>query len=94
MPRTKLAEARYAAEDFQREVRVRCAYYNLSVPELAIKVGIPVSTLYRKIRNPASMSVSDFKKLVIYLGMDVSVILPMVGISAKKAPVAREGSNG
>lgn len=83
MPRTKLGAAEYAAADFQREIRVKMAYYDLDQKNLARKAGIDPSTLSRRLKDPKKITLAELESLHRVLHLDLAMILPMFGAQKK-----------
>lgn len=84
MPRVALAAAKYAEEDFRREIRVKMAYCGISQAELAKKAGIDPSTLSRRLKDPRRITLGELEGLHRVLRLDLAAILPLIG--AKKEP--------
>ena len=84
MPRTKLAAAQYAISDFQREVRVKMAYYSLTQKDLAHEIGLDPSALSRRLKDPKKITLAELESLHRILHLDLAVLLPMFGASKKE----------
>lgn len=56
--------------------RARMAGY--SVPELAKKIGIPVSTLYRKLKIPGGITLTELELIDEVIGFDEAEVLYFV----------------
>ncbi len=83
MPRTKLGAAEYAISDFQREIRVKMAYYDLDQKNLARKAGIDPCTLSRRLKDPKKITLAELESLHRVLHLDLAMILPMFGAARK-----------
>lgn len=86
MPRTKLGAAKYAEEDFRREVRVRMCYLDLSQGALAKKAGMDPSTLSRRLKDPRRITLGELESLHRVLRLDLAAILPLIGAKKEQHP--------
>lgn len=85
MPRIKQLSGRYADEDFRKELRRQQGVYNLmSTRALGKDLGIPHSTLHRKIEEPEKFSVDDLRKLIAGLKLNPAVVLGLLGYKSKE----------
>lgn len=84
MPRTKLGATEYAISDFQREIRMKMAYYDLDQKNLARKAGMDPSTLSRRLKDPRRLTLGELESLHRVLHLDLAMILPMFGASKKE----------
>ena len=85
MPRIKQFSGRYADEDFRKEIRRQQGVYNLmSTRALGKDLGIPPSTLHRKIEEPEKFSVEDLRKLIAGLKLPPAAVLGLLGYSQKE----------
>ena len=84
MPRIKQKEQQYADDDFRTEVRIRQGYYDLmSQQALADASGIPRPTLRKRILEPETMTVEEFRKLIATICPDPGAVLRLLGYSSK-----------
>ena len=85
MPRIKQYEDKYAAEDFRKEVRTRQGIYDLmSKTALAEEIGVPRTTLTKRLSDPMTMTFEEFKKLNKAIHPDPGPVLAVLGYSAKE----------
>lgn len=85
MPRIRQYTTKYADEDFRKELRRQQGVYNLmSTRALGKDLGIPHSTLHRKIEEPEKFSVDDLRKLIDGLKLNPAVILGLLGYKSKE----------
>lgn len=93
MPRIKQKQQDYADNDFRTEVRVRQGYYNLmSQQALADAAGIPRPTLRKRLLEPATMTVEEYRKLIATIHPDPAVVLRMLGYTSKEIRQFRSAS--
>lgn len=91
MPRIRQYITKYADEDFRKELRRQQGVYNLmSTRALGKDLGIPHSTLHRKIEEPEKFSVDDLRKLIDGLKLNPAVILGLLGYSQKEIKKSME----
>lgn len=91
MPRIRQYTTKYADEDFRKELRRQQGVYNLmSTRALGKDLGIPHSTLHRKIEEPEKFSVDDLRKLIDGLKLNPAVILVLLGYSQKEIKKSME----
>ena len=84
MPRIRQKEQQYADEDFRKEVRIRQGAYDLmSQQALADASGIPRPTLRKRMLEPETMTVEEFRKLVGAIRPDPGTVLRLLGYSSK-----------
>ena len=85
MPRIRQYATKYADEVFRKELRRQQGVYNLmSTRALGKDLGIPHSTLHRKIEEPEKFSVDDLRKLIDGLKLNPAVILGLLGYKSKE----------
>lgn len=91
MPRIKQYEEKYAAEDFRKEVRIKQGEHDLmSKAALAEVVGIPRTTLTKRLSDPMGMTFGEFKKINKAIHPDPAAALALLGYSAKEIRLFRE----
>lgn len=91
MPRIKQFSGRYADDDFRKELRRQQGVYNLmSTRALGKDLGIPPSTLHRKIEEPEKFSVEDLRKLVAGLKLSPAAVLGLLGYNQKEIKKSME----
>lgn len=91
MPRIKQYEDKYAAEDFRKEVRVRQGENDLMTKSvLAEAVGMPRTTLTKRLADPMGMTFGEFKSINKTIHPDPGVILALLGYSTKEIKRFRE----
>lgn len=90
MPRIRQYAENYAAEDFRREMRSRMGYHDLSQSDLAGKTPMSQSTISNRLRDPDDLTVGELRSLNKTLGLDVSVVLALLGYSKKEIKKAIE----
>lgn len=84
MPRIRQKEQQYADEDFRKEVRIKQGAYDLmSQQALADATGIPRPTLRKRMLEPQTMTVEEFRKLIGTLCPDPGAVLRLLGYSSK-----------
>ena len=85
MPRIRQNAEQYAVEDFKKELRIRRAEYELqSVQSLSDVTGIPLTTLWKKVKEPMTFRVSDLSAIVKAVHPDVKVVLALLGYTSKE----------
>ena len=85
MPRIRQYTTKYADENFRKELRRQQGVHNLmSTRALGKDLGIPHSTLHRKIEEPEKFSVDDLRKLIAGLKLNPAVVLRLLGYSSKE----------
>ena len=91
MPRIRQYTTKYADENFRKELRRQQGVYNLmSTRALGKDLGIPHSTLHRKIEEPEKFSVDDLRKLIDGLKLNPAVVLGLLGYSQKEIKKSME----
>ncbi len=94
MPRIMQNAETYAVTDFQREIRICQGKHDLmTIRSLAEAMGMPVSTLHAKYRNPRGLTAADFRKLVNVLHPDPGATLALLGYTAKEIKKFREDNH-
>lgn len=84
MPRIVQYAQRYAEADFRKEVQTRQGAHGLmSQQSLADASGIPRPTLRKRLLQPDSMTVEEFRKLVSAVHPDPVIVLTLLGYSKK-----------
>ena len=85
MPRIKQYADKYAADDFRKEIRIRQGERDLMTQTLlAEEVGIPRTTLTKRLSDPMGMSFAEFRQLNRAIHPDPGVVLALLGYSAKE----------
>lgn len=85
MPRIRQYADKYAVEDFRKEIRIRQGENDLmSQTALAGEVGIPRTTLIKRLSDPMGMSFGEFKMLNKAIHPDIGVVLALLGYSSKE----------
>lgn len=85
MPRIRQYADKYAAEDFRKEIRIRQGENDLmSQTLLAAEVGIPRTTLIKRLAEPMGMSFGEFRMLNKAIHPDIGVVLTLLGYTAKE----------
>lgn len=91
MPRIRQYATKYADEYFRKELRRQQGVYNLmSTRALGKDLGIPPSTLHRKIEEPEKFSVEDLRKLVAGLKLSPAAVLGLLGYNQKEIKKSME----
>lgn len=84
MPRIRQYAAKYAEEDFKKEI-FRCLtdrYEDVSVRALSRETGISQGTLNTKIRHDNSnLDVSELQRIVAVLNPNPGILLKLLGYS-------------
>ena len=94
MPRIAQNAEKYAAADFQQEIRRRQGHHNvMSVRSLSALVGIPHTTLHPKLHDPDKLLVSDIRKLVRAIHPDIGILLVLLGYSNQEIKKFKEDKN-
>ena len=84
MPRIRQKEREYADNDFRTEVRIQQGRYDLmSQQALADAAGIPRPTLRKRLLEPETMTVEEFRKLIATICPDPVAVLRLLGYSSK-----------
>ena len=92
MGRTKKTPDAVAGDSFRREVRIRQGYYDLMTQmALSQQVGIPQSTLSKRLAQPDNFTVSELRRVVSGIKPDPFVMLSLLGYEAKDIRKAKEG---
>ena len=80
MPRIRQLAAKYANEDFIKELRKKMIDYNYtSFKEIALTIQVDPRTMYRRIENPDKFTVSIFRKIIPLLHPDPGIVLTLLG---------------
>jgi len=91
MPRIKQCEDRYAVEDFRKEVRTRQGEQDLmSKSALAEEIGMPRTTLTKRLSDPMGMTFEEYKKLNKRIHPDPGVVLALLGYTGKEIKAFRK----
>lgn len=80
-PRTNPEEV--AKAGFQREVKVRRVYLDMTQSELADAVGVVPSVMSVLINNPDKISIGRLRKIIKALSLDPRPVLEFLGYTAK-----------
>ena len=91
MPRIKQLESQYLQSDLLREIRVRRAF--LDIPrdqDLADMTGIPLSTLWGKLKEPEKMTVLQLRKIIRALALDPEIVLRFLGYDGAQIKKLKE----
>lgn len=95
MPRIKQCEDRYVAEDFRKEVRTRQGEQDLmSKSALAEEIGMPRTTLTKRLDDPMGMTFGEYKKLNKRIHPDPGVVLALLGYSGKEIRAFQKCGDG
>lgn len=85
MPRIRQNAEQYAVEDFKKELRIRRAEYELqSVQSLSDVTGIPLTSLWKKLKEPLTLRVSDLEAIVKAVHPDARIVLALLGYTTKE----------
>lgn len=91
MPRIKQYADKYATEDFQKAVRICQGERDLmSKSALAERVGMPRTTLLKRLKEPEGMTFGEFRRLKEATGLGIGAVLPLLGYSQKEIKTFRE----
>ena len=96
MGRAKKTPDMAAGDNFRREVRMRQGYYDLMTQmALSEQIGIPQSTLSKRLAQPENFTVEELRRLVGGIKPDPFVMLGLLGYEAKDIRKAKEAvANG
>ena len=84
MPRIRQYAEKYSNEDFLREIRSKQGYYNLRTQEeLGNAMGIPKSTMRKRLINPESLTIQDLRSMIRVLNLSPVAVLKFLGWSDK-----------
>ena len=84
MPRIRQYAEKYSNEDFLREVRSKQGYYNLRTQEeLGNAMGLPKSTMRKRLINPESLTIQDLRSMIRVLNLSPVAVLKFLGWSDK-----------
>ena len=84
MPRIRQYEEKYSNEDFLREIRSKQGYYNLRTQEeLGNAMGLPKSTMRKRLINPESLTIQDLRSMIRVLNLSPVAVLKFLGWSDK-----------
>lgn len=84
MPRIRQYAEKYSNEDFLREIRSKQGYYNLRTQEeLGNAMGLPKSTMRKRLINPESLTIQDLRSMIRVLNLSPVAVLKFLGWSDK-----------
>lgn len=84
MPRIRQYAEKYSNEDFLREIRSKQGYYNLRTQEeLGNAIGLPKSTMRKRLINPESLTIQDLRSMIRVLNLSPVAVLKFLGWSDK-----------
>ena len=82
-----------AVRDFQKELRIKQAEYDLQANrQLAEATGIKESTLYGRTHEPLTIRCSDMRAIVQVLHPNPAVILSLMGYTDREIKRFKEGT--
>lgn len=84
MPRIRQYTEKYSNEDFLREIRSKQGYYNLRTQEeLGNAMGLPKSTMRKRLIKPESLTIQDLRSMIRVLNLSPVAVLKFLGWSDK-----------
>lgn len=84
MPRIRQYAEKYSNEDFLREIRSKQGYYNLRTQEeLGNAIGLPKSTMRKRLINPESLTIQDLRSMIRVLNLSPVAVMKFLGWSDK-----------
>lgn len=84
MPRIRQYAEKYSNEDFLREIRSKQGYYNLRTQEeLGNAIGLPKSTMRKRLINPESLTIQDLRSMIRVLNLSPAAVMKFLGWSDK-----------
>ena len=85
MPRIRQNAEQYAVADFQKELRIRRAEYELqSIQSLSDVTGIPLTSLWKNLKEPLTLRVSVLEAIVKAVHPDARIVLALLGYTTKE----------
>ena len=91
MARIRQYAEKYWNEDFLREMRSKQGYYNLRTQEeLGNAMGLPKSTMRKRLINPESLTIQDLRSMIRVLNLSPVAVLKFLGWSDKAIKSAFE----
>ncbi len=93
MPRIRGKEKVYAAEDFRKEVRTKQGVYDLmSKSALAEAVGLPRTTMTKRLADPMTMTFDEFCRINETIHPDIGAVLALLGYTSKEIRKFKESA--